>query len=158
MRILIISLVMLLSSNLAAQNIKTAKTDNFEIQIELPEFWDIKVKSGRVSTVGPLPENIGINFVETTSSDLTSKYNQYVGDLKGGANFKVIQEGTTTINGQNYMWIEHESKNQGVKFHDRLYLTKDGNSLISITATSTQRRYQTHLTTLITIVESIRFK
>ena len=149
---------MLLSHYLAAQNIKNVKTDNFEVQIELPRNWDIKAESARAQTVGPIPESVGINFVESTTLDLTSMYNKYIGDLKGGPSFEVVQEGTSTIHNKTYMWIEYEMKNQGIIFHDLLYLTKHGNSLISITATSTKSRHKTHLATLKTIIESIRFK
>jgi len=137
---------------------KSVRTEYFNLDIELPEGWDLVEKEKNITTTGPIPENLGINFVEKTDETLDQRFEYYLNELEKGKRFKSFREGYEVINGQKYRWVEYEMKNTGFSFHSYLFLTIHNTALYSINLTSTKARYKTNLNALLIILRTMKMK
>ncbi len=147
-----------ISFNLIGQNIKSVKSERFDFEIEIPDGWRLREDERDVSVNGPIPDNIGISFVEKTTETLDQASDRYINDVKGLSSFKTIREGLEEINGNKYRWIEYEMRNMGIMFHSYLYLTVHKGTLYSVNLTSKKGRDEMYMDILLKILRTIKIR
>ncbi len=149
--------ILFFSQNILAQDTThVIQSHLFDFSIDLPTGWYIVEKGRNIKIEGPIPEKMGINYVQDTRSTLDERFNYFLHALRSGPEWKELKTGTQEIHGQAYQWVEYEVFTPGDIVHEILFLTIHKNKLYSITLTSTRERFQAHGAALITLLKSLR--
>lgn len=157
MRLLLFFFLTMCSFALSSQNFKTIKNDELNISIKVLDGWYSEVDGNMLFIKGPIPENIGITKVGAISNPLHETFEATKSALNKIPSCKIYKAKKEEINNNEFFVLEYEMDNQGVRFHDHLYLTVNNGILYSITITSTKQRYKSKFELVYSMFKTLKF-